>query len=56
MLNTNVNKAIVAVIGGIVTLLAQFGVDVSFLTEPLIGAIGATLTAFFVWLIPNKEK
>ena len=50
------NKAIVAVLGGLVTVLAPFipGIE-DVMTPEMIGALGTMFTAFFVYLIPNKE-
>ena len=51
---TGFDKAIVAFLGGVVTLVAAFGVDVSWATPELISGVGSFLTAVLVYLIPNK--
>lgn len=49
-----VNKAIVAILGGVVTVAGiVFGADVSWATPELIAAVGSVLTSFLVWRIPN---
>lgn len=54
-MNSTVNKAVVAVLGGLLTLVGEFGVAPEWATEGLISAVGSMVTAFFVWLVPNKE-
>lgn len=56
-MNTTINKAVVAVLGGIVTLLGViFGEDVlAWATPEVVSAIGGLLTAVLVWAIPNKD-
>lgn len=49
------NKAIVAFLGGVVTLVAAFGIDVSWASPELISGVGSFLTAILVWLIPNAK-
>jgi len=57
-MNTTINKAVVAVLGGIVTLVGViFGVDIaSWATPEVVSAVGGLLTAVLVWAIPNKEE
>lgn len=49
------NKAIVAIIGGIVVLLGAFGINPVWLDEGVQQSIAAILTPILVYLIPNKE-
>ena len=52
-----VSKAIVAVIGGVGTLMGiVFGADVSWLTPELTVAIGSVLTTLMVYLVPNTTE
>lgn len=51
---TAYDKAFAALLGSILTLVAAWGIDVAAL-EPLIGPVGAVLTAAFTYLIPNKD-
>lgn len=53
-MSTTINKAVVAVLSGLVTLGATFGLDLG-IGEEVIAAIGTAVGAFLVWLIPNKE-
>ena len=50
---TSIDKAIVAVLGGAVTIAAAFGLDLG-IGEAGVTAIGSALSAFLVWLVPNK--
>lgn len=52
---TSVDKAIVAVLGGVLTVVAEFGVDTSWATEGLVSGVGSMLTALMVYFVPNKE-
>jgi hypothetical protein len=52
---TSVDKAIVALLGGLLTLFAAFGIDVAWAKPEVIQAVGALLTTFFVWAVPNKK-
>ena len=49
------NKAIVALLGGIVAMLGVFGVEPSWLNENLVEAVATALTPILVYLVPNKE-
>jgi hypothetical protein len=51
---TGIDKAIVAVLGGVVTLLANFGVTMPENTQALITAVAPVLTALAVYFTPNK--
>jgi len=53
-MSSTYNKAIVAFLGGVVTLVAAFGIDVSWASPELISGVGSFLTAVLVWLVPNK--
>jgi len=53
-MGSSYNKAIVAILGGVVTFVAAFGIDVSWATPELISGAGSFLTAVLVWLVPNK--
>lgn len=56
-MNTTINKAVVAVLGGFVTLVGVvWGEDViSWATPEVVSAIGGLITAALVYLIPNKD-
>ncbi len=50
------NKAIVASISGISVLASiLFGTNIEWLTPELTVGIGAVVTPFLVWLVPNKD-
>lgn len=49
------NKAIVAFLGSLVTLLAAFGIDLPWATPEMVSAVGGVVTTFLVWLVPNKQ-
>lgn len=51
---TTIDKALAALIGGILTIVATFGIDVAWATPEIIATFGAVLTAVFTWLVPNK--
>ena len=53
-MSTPINKLIVAVLGAIVTSMSAFGINFEFLTPELQATIASLLTAFFVWLVPNR--
>lgn len=48
------NKAIVAILGGAVTLLAAFGIITEDMGKEMIEVAAPILTAFLVYFIPNK--
>jgi membrane protein YqaA with SNARE-associated domain len=50
------DKAIIALLGSIVTIAAAFGLELSWATPELIGTIGSVLTGILTYLIPNKAK
>lgn len=55
-MNTTVNKAVVAFLTSLVALIGALQLaDLSWATEGLVAAVGAVVSAFLVWLIPNKE-
>jgi len=56
MLNTTVNKFVVATLGLAVILVNTWFNQDWVLSEELINSIAGPLTAALVWLIPNKEK
>lgn len=50
------DKAIVAFLGALVTLLATFGLELSWASEELIAAVGSVISTALVYLIPNKAE
>jgi CBS-domain-containing membrane protein len=53
---TSIDKAIVAILGGLATVAAMsFGVNVDWATPELLGSIGSVLSAILVYVVPNKE-
>jgi hypothetical protein len=54
-MNTSVNKFVVALLGAVVGLVGEFGLDVSWAGDGMIAAVSSIVTAGLVWLIPNKE-
>jgi len=53
-MSTTINKAVVAILTGLVTLLMTFGIDLG-IGQETVAAIGTAIGAFLVWLVPNKE-
>lgn len=53
---TSIDKALTAIVMGVLYLISYFGGFDFGLTEPMVAAIFAALTPFLVWLIPNKAK
>ena len=53
-MNTVINKAVVSLLGGAFTLLAEFGIEISWATDGMVAAIGMLITTLLVYLIPNK--
>ena len=54
---TSIDKALVAVIMGIITLTSAAGIAVpEFLNEEWVVTAVAVVTPFLVWFTPNKEK
>ncbi len=49
------DKAIAALIGSILTILAAFNIHVDWLTPELIGTIGSVVTALLTYLVPNRK-
>ncbi len=52
---TSFDKAIVALLGALVTIAAQFGLPVGWATPEIITTVGGVLTALLVYLVPNKK-
>lgn len=52
---TSMDKAIAALLGVVVYLLAQFGITLPWVTADLLQDIAVYLTPFLVWLVPNKK-
>jgi hypothetical protein len=51
---TSIDKALAALLMGVVAILDQlFGIDIG-LGEDTVTAIAAALTPILVWLVPNK--
>ena len=51
---TKYNKAMVALLGAIATLVGAFGIDTStFASQELIAAISTMLTTILVYAVPN---
>lgn len=55
-MNSTINKAVVAVLSGVLTLIGEFGVQPEWANEGFISAAGTMITAGLVWLVPNKEE
>lgn len=53
---TTFDKAIVALLGALVTIAATFGLKVEWATPEVINSVGGVLTALLVYLVPNKAK
>ena len=53
---TSFDKAIVALIGGLLSIAATFGLEVSWATPEMIGTIGSVITGVLTYLIPNRVK
>lgn len=53
---TSFDKAIVAMLGGILSIAASFGLSVDWATPELIGTIGSVITGILTYLIPNKVR
>ncbi len=51
---SSIDKAIVAILSGIVFLAAEFGLDVP-ISEGVIAAIGTVITSILVYFVPNKS-
>lgn len=52
---SSIDKAIVAILSGIVFVAAQFGLDLP-VSESVISAIGTVVTAVLVYFAPNKQQ
>ena len=53
---TSFDKAIVALLGAVLSIAATFGLKVDWATPEMISAFGGAITALLVYLIPNKVK
>lgn len=53
---TTIDKALVALIGATLSIAAAFGVNVEWASPELVGAVGAVITGFLTWLVPNKDS
>lgn len=53
---TTFDKAIVALLGAILSIAAAFGLHVDWATPELIGTIGSVITGILTYLVPNKVK
>jgi hypothetical protein len=53
---TTFDKAIIALLGSLVTIAATFGLELSWATPEVIGAVGSVLTGVLTYLIPNRVK
>lgn len=51
-----VAKTVIAVVGGLVTLIANAAVDGNVDANEVATLIGATVTAYGVWRVPNKPS
>lgn len=52
---TSFDKAIAAVLGGVLSIVAAFGINVEWATPEMIGIAGSVLTGILTYLIPNKK-
>lgn len=52
---TTFDKAIVALIGALLSILAAFGINVDWATPEMIGIAGSVLTGILTYLIPNRK-
>lgn len=53
---TSFDKAIVALIGALLSILAAFGISVDWATPEMVGIAGSILTGLLTYLWPNKVK
>lgn len=53
---TSFDKAIVALLGALLSIAAAFGLKVDWATPEVITSIGGVLTALLVYVVPNKAK
>ena len=54
---TTVDKAIAAILGGLVSFLAlKFGFQADWLTADMINTISVAVSGLLVYLVPNKAK
>jgi zinc transporter ZupT len=53
---TTIDKAIAAVLGGLVSFLAlKFGIQADWLTPDLINTLSVAIAGALVYLVPNKK-
>ena len=52
---TTFDKAIVALLGAIVSIAATFGLSVSWATPEVIASVGGIITSILVYLVPNRK-
>ncbi len=53
---TTFDKAIVALLGAVLSIAATFGLKVDWATPEVVSSIGGILTALLVYIVPNKAK
>ena len=53
---TSFDKAIVALLGSVLSIAATFGLNVDWATPEIIASVGGLVTTLLVWLVPNKVK
>lgn len=52
---TSFDKAIVSVLGGLLSIAAAFGLTVDWATPETIGIAGSIVTGLVTYLIPNRK-
>jgi hypothetical protein len=53
---TTIDKAIAAVLGGLISFLAlKFGINVDWMTPDLLNSISIAIAGVLVYLVPNKK-
>ncbi|MEC7028234.1 MAG: hypothetical protein VXW91_01070 [Pseudomonadota bacterium] len=54
---TSIDKAIVALLGAIVFLVAEFtDLEQNFISQEVLQSVAAVVTAILVYIVPNKVK
>lgn len=53
---TTFDKAIVALLGALLSIAAAFGLKVDWATPEVISSVGGVITALLVYLVPNRAK
>lgn len=51
---TSVDKFVVALVGLVLTIIKEWGFDLTASADAIAGVLIPALTAFFVWFVPNK--